>query len=103
MIPFVVSSLTQAVNPIKLREYLAAGLPVVSTPMPEVERYNHLIHIASSVDKYIEAVSACLAEAPRRTRTGASKRWRERLGQRSWRESPTPFCPPIQDVSERFQ
>jgi glycosyltransferase involved in cell wall biosynthesis len=34
IIPFVVNDLTRAVNPIKLREMLAAGCPVVSTAMP---------------------------------------------------------------------
>ena len=38
IIPFVVSELTRAVNPIKLREMLAAGCPVVSTDLPEVAR-----------------------------------------------------------------
>jgi hypothetical protein len=33
-IPFVVDELTRAVNPVKLREYVAAGLPTFSTPMP---------------------------------------------------------------------
>ena len=37
IIPFVVNELTSAVNPIKLREMIAAGCPVVSTPMREVE------------------------------------------------------------------
>lgn len=37
LIPFVVNDLTRAVNPIKLREMLAAGCPVVSTALPEVE------------------------------------------------------------------
>ena len=34
--PFVMNELTLAVNPLKVREYLAAGLPVVSTDIPEV-------------------------------------------------------------------
>ena len=34
--PFHVSELTHNFNPLKVREYLAAGLPVVSTPIPEV-------------------------------------------------------------------
>ena len=33
--PFVVNELTLAANPLKVREYLAAGLPVVSTDIPE--------------------------------------------------------------------
>ena len=36
IIPFIVNELTIAVNPIKLREMLAAGCPVVSTALPEV-------------------------------------------------------------------
>jgi len=39
LIPFKVSELTRAVNPIKLREMLAAGCPVVATDLPEVAAY----------------------------------------------------------------
>jgi glycosyltransferase involved in cell wall biosynthesis len=39
IIPFAINELTRAVNPIKLREMLAAGCPVVSTALPEVEKY----------------------------------------------------------------
>jgi glycosyltransferase involved in cell wall biosynthesis len=39
VIPFVVNDLTRAVNPIKLREMLAAGCPVVSSALPEVIKY----------------------------------------------------------------
>ncbi|MEW6723990.1 MAG: hypothetical protein AB1331_03570 [Bacillota bacterium] len=35
-VPFQIRALTRAVNPVKLYEYLAAGLPVVSTPLPDV-------------------------------------------------------------------
>ncbi len=34
--PFVINELTLAANPLKVREYLAAGLPVISTDIPEV-------------------------------------------------------------------
>src|SRR4029078_13293068 len=34
--PFRINELTLAANPLKVREYLAAGLPVVSTDIPEV-------------------------------------------------------------------
>lgn len=36
-IPFEVSELTAAVNPLKLREYLSAGLPTACVEMPEVD------------------------------------------------------------------
>lgn len=34
--PFAINDLTRAANPLKVREYLAAGLTVVSTDIPEV-------------------------------------------------------------------
>lgn len=37
LIPFVINDLTLAINPIKLREYLSAGMPVVATSLPEIE------------------------------------------------------------------
>jgi len=39
LIPFRINQLTASVNPIKMYEYLAAGKPVVATPMPEVVRF----------------------------------------------------------------
>jgi glycosyltransferase involved in cell wall biosynthesis len=37
LIPFPINEVTLNANPLKAREYLAAGLPVVSTAIPEVE------------------------------------------------------------------
>ena len=71
MIPFKVNELTRSVNPIKLREYLAAGLGVVSTPLPEVRGFNGLVEIAAGPDEFAAAVERIL-------RTGDRKR-RERM------------------------
>ena len=37
LIPFPISPVTLSANPLKAREYLSAGLPVVSTAIPEVQ------------------------------------------------------------------
>jgi glycosyltransferase involved in cell wall biosynthesis len=62
LIPFRMNELTLRVNPLKLREYLAAGLPVVSTPLPEVVRYNGLVHIAVNEAGFLGAIDAALTE-----------------------------------------
>jgi glycosyltransferase involved in cell wall biosynthesis len=62
LIPFKVNELTRSVNPIKLREYLAAGLPVVSTPLPEVVAQGERIRIADSPEAAVSVVETCLAE-----------------------------------------
>jgi glycosyltransferase involved in cell wall biosynthesis len=83
LIPFKVNELTRAVNPIKLREYLAAGLPVVSTPMPEVQLYSRLIEIADTPQTFAAAVERALAAPPQarleRTRAMAAETWLSKL------------------------
>ncbi len=44
--------MTRNVNPIKLREYLAAGLPVVSTPLPEAVRYAPDVLVAQDRESF---------------------------------------------------
>jgi glycosyltransferase involved in cell wall biosynthesis len=62
IIPFRIDELTVNVNPLKLREYLAAGLPVVSAAMPEVRKYGELVHVASGVDGYLREIERALGE-----------------------------------------
>jgi glycosyltransferase involved in cell wall biosynthesis len=69
VIPFAVNELTRNVNPIKLREYLSAGLPVVSTALPEVEAYGEC-RIARSPGVFVEACEAAArTDTPERRRT----------------------------------
>lgn len=58
--PFHDGPLAAAANPLKVREYLAAGLPVVSTPIPEVVRLG-ACHIATGLEEFGAAVDAVLA------------------------------------------
>jgi glycosyltransferase involved in cell wall biosynthesis len=62
LIPFVVNSLTLAANPIKLYEYFAAGLPVVSAPLPEVECFGDLVYIARTPEEFANAIRQALVE-----------------------------------------
>ena len=62
LIPFTQSKLTVNVNPLKLREYLASGLPVVSVDLPEVRKYAEVVHIASDSAMFIQAIEQALQE-----------------------------------------
>jgi glycosyltransferase involved in cell wall biosynthesis len=65
ILPFVRNELTLAANPLKLREYLAAGLPVVATPLPEVQRLGELVRTAATPEEFLSAIESYLAEGRR--------------------------------------
>ncbi len=46
ILPFKNNAQIQACNPLKLREYLAAGQPIVSTRYPAINDYSNLVNIA---------------------------------------------------------
>lgn len=82
LVPFDESRLSQAVNPIKLREYLAAGRPTVSTSMPAVEPYGDVIHIAGGPRAFADAVMGELAGGADSEMRRAQRR--ARVADESW-------------------
>jgi len=72
MLPFAVNALTVAANPLKLREYLAAGLPVVSTAIPEAEKFDGLVSIGRSHQQFLEQIQELLVEGRRGPRLSVS-------------------------------
>ena len=61
LIPHQVNELTHHMNPIKLREYLSAGLPVVATALPEVRQYGKHCLIAETYEDFEADIEAILA------------------------------------------
>lgn len=76
LMPFLVNELTLNSNPLKVREYLAAGLPVVSTEIPEVRKVG-LCKMASSTSDFVKKVDECLGEGAGPTRERAQKIFHE--------------------------
>ncbi|HUF17879.1 MAG TPA: glycosyltransferase [Thermoanaerobaculia bacterium] len=52
IIPFRLTPLTEATNPVKAYEIMAGGKPMVSVPMPEVAAMAPLVRLASTVDEF---------------------------------------------------
>jgi glycosyltransferase involved in cell wall biosynthesis len=78
LMPFVTNELTLNANPLKVREYLAAGLPVVSSDLPEVRSVG-LCRIASGPEDFPRQVAACLEEGG-----GPDRARAERIFHESW-------------------
>ena len=72
LIPYVIDERMTYVNPLKLREYLSAGLPVVSTPVPEVQRYGDRVRIAATPEAFVAACEAALREGGASARAARS-------------------------------
>ncbi|MBL3658183.1 glycosyltransferase [Fulvivirga sediminis] len=58
IIPFKCNKLTNSIYPLKINEYLAAGLPVVSTPFSEdIRSFEDVISIEASPEGFVKAIS----------------------------------------------
>ncbi|MFH0964489.1 MAG: glycosyltransferase [Planctomycetota bacterium] len=67
-------------NPVKLKEYLALGKPVVSTPFSELEYYRDVVYAARGAEGFAAAIRQAAAEdGPERI-----ARRRERVRGYSW-------------------
>jgi glycosyltransferase involved in cell wall biosynthesis len=58
IMPWVQSEWIDYCNPIKLKEYLALGTPIVTTPIPQVEEYPGLLSVAKTPQEFVEAIRA---------------------------------------------
>lgn len=83
IMPFAINEATRFISPTKTPEFLAAGRPVVSTPITDVVRpYGRegLVAIASDAAEFEKAVEAAMSGADR----GWLRRVDRKLAQGSW-------------------
>ncbi len=61
IMPWNRSEWIKACNPIKLKEYLAVGRPVVTTDFPALDAWREYVHVATGSEAFAEAIDAALA------------------------------------------
>jgi len=69
LIPFALNESTRFISPTKTPEYLAAGVPVVSTPIHDVINpygIKNLVHISGSVDGFIRSIEQEMKKTDKR-------------------------------------
>lgn len=64
LVPFKATSMTEAVNPIKMWEYMAAGIPIVTTNMPEAKKYRDVVLASENHEEFIDNIYRALFEDP---------------------------------------
>jgi UDP-galactopyranose mutase len=97
MMPFAMNESTRFISPTKTPEYLAAGRPVVSTPIRDVVRpYGELqlARIAATPEEFVDAIEESLEEDPVERR----RRSDEFLTTMSWDQTAEAMLELIDDV-----
>ena len=76
LLPFARNDATKFISPTKTLEYMAAELPIVSTPITDVaEPYGHIVYLGDTPEEFISACESALASsAEERARRAAQMR-----------------------------
>lgn len=87
IIPHRITPFTKSMNPLKMYEYLACGLPVVTTPVAGTEQFASLIRVASNDQEFLSAIKFYLdhplstSEKDKRRQTVQAYTWESRINE----------------------
>jgi glycosyltransferase involved in cell wall biosynthesis len=85
ILPYVLNRQVFNCNPLKLREYLAMGTPIVSVDTPHVRKFAEVVEIAQTREDFLSKLDTVLSQPPspeavaRRTNYVASSGWDSRV------------------------
>ena len=86
LIPYHVNELMEGVDPIKLREYLCLGKPVVTVDLPEVGKFRDLLYIGENEIDFVDKISKAMQEdnpslIERRIQEAKRSDWNNKIGE----------------------
>jgi glycosyltransferase involved in cell wall biosynthesis len=61
-VPFVVHDVTLRASPVKFYEYLASGVPVVATRLPDLERFEGMAELYTGYEQFMAALDRAVAD-----------------------------------------
>ncbi len=64
IIPYFINKYTRYVFPLKLFEFFAAKIPIISTPLPELKYYDNALLVASNADEFSAYIGKILSDGP---------------------------------------
>jgi glycosyltransferase involved in cell wall biosynthesis len=74
IMPYDLDDYTKYIYPLKLHEYLAAGLPTVATPIRTLFDFRHVVALVDGADAWTTAITAALDPAMRAPALVAERR-----------------------------
>jgi UDP-galactopyranose mutase len=84
LLPFARNDATRFISPTKTLEYMAAELPIVSTPITDVaEPYGDIVYLGGTPDEFLAACEAALASSAEE-RARRAEQMRKVLAGTSW-------------------
>ncbi|PSU33108.1 glycosyltransferase [Photobacterium lutimaris] len=84
ILPFIDNEQIRACNPLKLREYLAAGCPVISSAFPATTPYRSVITTATNTTEWLNAIDQYCQWTPSQ-RQHYSQRAYQTVAHESWK------------------
>ena len=104
IMPWLDNEWIRYANPIKLKEYLALGLPVVTTEFAEIDRYRDVVRVARNHAQFIELIRRTLsdggpADPAARRAVVATASWQSRADELIELAEGEPRIPPLSRVN----
>jgi len=98
IMPFKLTKESWHANPLKLREYLAMGLPVVSVAIPEADKFADVIEIAHNREEFLAQLDKVIQQPDSQE---AAKRRMDRVASLSWEARVAEVLRLVQERLER--